>query len=188
MRGRAIDALAGVLIAVGARATRGSICPNRSSTPLTPKSGEHDDQIAPIDVAASIAITVSAMLGRIRQRDRRARRPLRACADAARATCRRSCAKRQATLAAFLVPRHNGGIVIAVAQQVLGKIESRLREPVRPRAPDPAEPCGLRPAAQSPTALRAILARRPSSPPRARLSARRLRDSRPTTLAADDCR
>ena len=42
---------------------RGSIWPKRSSTPCTPKSGEHDDQIAPMLVAASIAITVPGMFG-----------------------------------------------------------------------------------------------------------------------------
>jgi hypothetical protein len=35
----------------------------RSSTPFTPKSGEQDDQMAPILVAASMAIMVSGMLG-----------------------------------------------------------------------------------------------------------------------------
>ncbi len=42
---------------------RGSIWPKRSSTPCTPKSGEHDDQMAPRDVAPSIAMIVSGMLG-----------------------------------------------------------------------------------------------------------------------------
>ena len=37
----------------------GSIWPNRSSTPLTPKSGEQDDQIPPSDAVASIATTAS---------------------------------------------------------------------------------------------------------------------------------
>ncbi len=41
----------------------GSIWPKRSSTPCSPKSGEQDDQITPIEAAASI----SAMaLGHIR--------------------------------------------------------------------------------------------------------------------------
>lgn len=43
--------------------TLGWICPNRSYTPLTPKSGEQEDQMAPMLVAASMATTVSIMLG-----------------------------------------------------------------------------------------------------------------------------
>ena len=35
--------------------------------PLTPKSGEHDDHIAPIAVVASIATTVSEQFGIIPQ-------------------------------------------------------------------------------------------------------------------------
>jgi hypothetical protein len=42
----------------------GSIWPNRSSTPSTPKSGEAEDQTAPKDAVASIATTVSGMFGR----------------------------------------------------------------------------------------------------------------------------
>ena len=43
--------------------TLGCICPNRSSTPFMPKSGEQDDQVAPRLVAASIAIIVSGIFG-----------------------------------------------------------------------------------------------------------------------------
>jgi hypothetical protein len=43
--------------------TFGAIWPKRSTTPLMPKSGEHEDQIAPRLVVASIATTVSGMLG-----------------------------------------------------------------------------------------------------------------------------
>ena len=43
--------------------TTGSIWPKRSSTPCSPKSGEQDDQTAPIEAAASMAATVSGMLG-----------------------------------------------------------------------------------------------------------------------------
>ena len=41
----------------------GSICWNLSKTPLMPKSGEQDDQIAPILAVANIAIMVSGILG-----------------------------------------------------------------------------------------------------------------------------
>jgi hypothetical protein len=42
--------------------TLGSICPNRSITPMGPKSGEVDDQIAPIAAVASIVINASGPL------------------------------------------------------------------------------------------------------------------------------
>ena len=42
----------------------GAIWPKRSITPCTPKSGEHEDQIAPRLVAASIATTAAGMFGR----------------------------------------------------------------------------------------------------------------------------
>ena len=42
----------------------GSIWENRSITPFVPKSGEHDDQIAPIADEAKKASTVSIQLGR----------------------------------------------------------------------------------------------------------------------------
>ena len=41
----------------------GAIWPKRSSTPLTPKSAEHEDQTAPRLAAANAAITASGMLG-----------------------------------------------------------------------------------------------------------------------------
>ena len=41
----------------------GSIWPKRSSTPCSPKSGEQDDQTAPIEAAASMPATVSGMFG-----------------------------------------------------------------------------------------------------------------------------
>ena len=34
----------------------GAICPKRSRTPSGPKSGEHDDQIAPIDPLAALEL------------------------------------------------------------------------------------------------------------------------------------
>src|SRR5665811_1497000 len=43
--------------------TFGSIWPNLSMTPSGPKSGEHDDQIAPIAAVASIAITANDEFG-----------------------------------------------------------------------------------------------------------------------------
>ncbi len=45
------------------KSTLGLICPKRSSTPLIPKSAEQEDQIGPMLVAASIAITVSGIFG-----------------------------------------------------------------------------------------------------------------------------
>ena len=42
----------------------GSICLNRSNTPLIPKSGEQELQIAPIETVASIAMIVSGIFGR----------------------------------------------------------------------------------------------------------------------------
>ena len=42
----------------------GLICEKRSITPLTPKSGEHDDHIAPIEDEARNASTVSIELGK----------------------------------------------------------------------------------------------------------------------------
>ena len=46
------------------KSTLGSICPKRSSTPRTPKSGEAEDQTAPSETVASIAATASGRLGR----------------------------------------------------------------------------------------------------------------------------
>ena len=43
--------------------TFGSICAKRSTTLRAPKSGEHDDQIAPIDAHASRPATASGMFG-----------------------------------------------------------------------------------------------------------------------------
>ena len=43
--------------------TLGAICPKRSTTPLMPKSGEHEDQIAPRLAVASMATTVSGTFG-----------------------------------------------------------------------------------------------------------------------------
>jgi hypothetical protein len=43
--------------------TFGAIWPNRSTMPSAPKSGEHDDQTAPIDAAPSAAMTASAVFG-----------------------------------------------------------------------------------------------------------------------------
>ena len=45
------------------KSTRGLICPKRSSTPLMPKSGEQEDQVAPMLAAASMAIMDSGMFG-----------------------------------------------------------------------------------------------------------------------------
>ena len=42
----------------------GFICINLSITPFTPKSGEHDDQIAPIDEVAIKLSTVSIIFGK----------------------------------------------------------------------------------------------------------------------------
>ena len=42
----------------------GLICANLSITPLTPKSGEHDDQIAPIALVPIKYSTVSIIFGR----------------------------------------------------------------------------------------------------------------------------
>ena len=44
--------------------TFGLICENLSTTPLTPKSGEQEDQMAPIEVVAMKASTVSIVLGK----------------------------------------------------------------------------------------------------------------------------
>ena len=41
----------------------GSICVNRSKTPLIPKSGEDELQIAPMEAAASMAMIASGILG-----------------------------------------------------------------------------------------------------------------------------
>ena len=41
----------------------GSICENRSRTPLIPKSGEEELQIAPMEAEASMAIIASGILG-----------------------------------------------------------------------------------------------------------------------------
>ncbi len=43
--------------------TLGAIWPKRSSTPLMPKSGEQEDQTAPMLVAASMPMTASGRLG-----------------------------------------------------------------------------------------------------------------------------
>ena len=45
--GDKLDALAGIAVAVAVISTLGAICPKRSSTPRTPKSGEADDHTAP---------------------------------------------------------------------------------------------------------------------------------------------
>lgn len=41
----------------------GSMWPKRSITPCSPKSGEQDDQMAPIELAANMQATVSGILG-----------------------------------------------------------------------------------------------------------------------------
>ena len=44
--------------------TFGLICENLSTTPLIPKSGEQEDQMAPIEVVAIKASTASIVLGK----------------------------------------------------------------------------------------------------------------------------
>lgn len=44
--------------------TLGDICKNLSITPFIPKSGEHEDQIAPIDAVPRKASTVSDKFGK----------------------------------------------------------------------------------------------------------------------------
>ena len=58
--------------ASAAISTRGSIWPKRSSTPCTPKSGEHDDHTAPTTRRASTATIASGTLAGRRRRGRRA--------------------------------------------------------------------------------------------------------------------
>ena len=64
--GEAIDALAVVVVAVACDEHLRLDLAKRSTTPLTPKSGEHDDQMAPILVAASMPMIASGQFGRIR--------------------------------------------------------------------------------------------------------------------------
>ena len=101
----------------------GSICPKRSSTPRSPKSGEQDDQIAPIEVAASIAAIASGMFGSMA-----ATRSPTPTPDAFIACCRRetsacSCAPGQLAGRLVLAPEDDCGAVVGAAQQVLGEIE-----------------------------------------------------------------
>ena len=52
-----------VIIAIGGEKYFGFYLSKTIQNTLIPKSGEHEDQIAPILVVASIAITVSVILG-----------------------------------------------------------------------------------------------------------------------------
>ena len=127
----AVDVLPGVAIAVGAEQNARLNLPNRSSTPLTPKSGEHDDQIAPRLVAASIAITVSGMFGinpatRSPDPDAHAAQRRRDARDLAV-----QLGDRSAALRAALVPEDDRFAIVAIPKEILGEIEARADEPVR---------------------------------------------------------
>ena len=75
------------------KSTFGAICPKRSNTPCTPKSGEHADHTAPRLVAASMAIIASGMLGRKPATRSPATTPADLNPSAVRATSSFSCQK-----------------------------------------------------------------------------------------------
>ncbi len=125
--------LAVVPVAVDDEQHRGSIWPKRSSTPCTPKSGEHDDHTAPRLVAPSIATIVSGMLGRYAATRSPAATP--GCLQRrghARpvAAIRSACDTRRASLSS---PRKTSASpassAAAARQQVLREIETRVRKP-----------------------------------------------------------
>ena len=90
----------------------GSICPKRSSTPRSPKSGEQEEKIAPSEAAASMTATSPACSAASRRRGRRRRRPPPAspAAGATRARASSSQLSRRSTLSS---PRKT--IAVAVA-------------------------------------------------------------------------
>jgi hypothetical protein len=59
-----VERLAVVVVTIRREQTRGATWPKRSSTPLMPKSGEHEVHTAPRLVVASIAITDSGRFGK----------------------------------------------------------------------------------------------------------------------------
>ena len=114
--------------------TLGSIWPKRSSTPRSPKSGEQDDKIAPIEVVASMAAIVSGMFGSIAGDPVADADAGRLEAPAAAATpARASSAKLMRSLQLVLAAKHQRLAVIRPAQQVLGEIEPGIGEEARAR-------------------------------------------------------
>ena len=109
--------------------------------PSTPKSGEHDDQIAPMLVVGEHR---DDRLGHVRHEagDAVARPDAHARAGAGdtRATSSRKLAIGQPSLRPALVPEHDRFAIVAIAQQVLGEVEPRARRTTSDRARDPAAP------------------------------------------------
>ena len=95
----------------GSYSSAGAICPNRSTTPSTPKSGEQLDQIAPIDAAASMAITASGIFGRKPATRSPATTPMARKAAATRATSVRSASR----LSSRRMPRSSRAMIAASA-------------------------------------------------------------------------
>ena len=96
-----------------------------------PKSGEQEVKVAPRLAAASIAITVSGRFGR--NAATTSPGPDAVAGEPGGDTADFGAKRLPAELApvAALVAEHDGGLGIRTAQQVLGEVERRAREPAR---------------------------------------------------------
>ena len=131
----AVVRLAAVDVAVGGDEDLGSIWPKRSSTPWTPKSGEHEDQTAPMAAAPSAATIAlrqvrqkagDAIAGpdaRVQQRRRRTTR--RRHASSRHVSVRRRPARRE----------EDRRLTVPATEQVLGEVQPRVRKEARARHP-----------------------------------------------------
>ena len=113
--------------------TTGSIWPNRSSTPCSPKSGEQEDQTAPIEAAASMAATVSGMLGIMAAMRSPSLTPseTKSCCSRETSACNPSQERRRSTLSSPLKTMASRGPL--AGEQVLGEIQARIGEEFRAR-------------------------------------------------------
>ena len=149
---------------------RGSICPNRSSTPWTPKSGEQDDQTAPTAALPSAAIDRLRHVGHVA-------RDAIAGADAGAPQRRGERGDAGVQLGparprAAAPPRRGrqiAGVVVAAAQQVLGEVERWRRERSARPACDPGRSITRAPMS-------------PRTPPNSHIAARIARVERARTL------
>ena len=128
---RDLDRLAVVPIAVAAKNSFGSICPKRSSTPRSPKSGEQDEKIAPSEAAASMTATASGMFGSIAATRSPTPTPAARIACCRRETSARSSSQRQPPLDLVLAAEDERRLRARVLQQVLREIQPRVGKEAR---------------------------------------------------------
>ena len=136
-----VNLLSGIAVAVGAEEhPRDESGRSGRATPLAPKSGEQDDQIAPRLVVASMAMMVSGRLGRKPATRSPGRIPWRPQRPATRATSRPQLGIAELALAALLVPEDDGRMSVGITQKVFREVEPGAGEPARAELRGPAAP------------------------------------------------